>query len=74
MTNYSDWSIQQLREEFWRHEARIRRSREQPKDDSKANSEYGNARRELTDVAAELGKKYDDEVLYMDDRVWHSYL
>lgn len=74
MDQYKNTSTQLLREEFWRQELRIRNSREKPKEDQSADSEYGDARLKLTSVAEELGKRYDDDVLYMDDKPWHCYL
>lgn len=68
------WSTQLLREEFWRNVSIIRRSREQPKDNTDADCSYGEARERLTTVAEILGSRYDEDCLEMDGKPWHYYL
>lgn len=75
----NELSDQRLREEFWAQDRRIRKSREAKIEDENANKEYGDARQILTAVATELSKRYDEDILYMEDeegnyRAWHTYL
>ena len=74
MIDYSDWTTQRLREEFWKWQDKIEKSRELPVGDTQADLDYAEAREELFAVAGVLMERYDDRDFEMDGKPWTTYI